>query len=41
MKNRATAIGGELTITSSNEGTVIIFKGKLSGIRNIILSRLK
>ncbi len=41
MKNRAIAIGGELTITSSNEGTVIIFKGKLSGIRNIILSRLK
>ncbi len=41
MKNRASAIGGELTINSSNGGTTIIFKGKLSGIRNIILSRLK
>ncbi|NJD22963.1 MAG: hypothetical protein FIA82_09915 [Melioribacter sp.] len=41
MKNRASAIGGELTINSSDEGTTIVFKGKLSGIRNIILSRLK
>ncbi len=41
MKNRASAIGGELTISSSNEGTTIVFKGKLIGIRNIILSRLK
>jgi len=41
MKNRASAIGGELTISSSNKGTIIVFKGKLSGIRNIILSRLK
>lgn len=41
MKNRAAAIGGELTISSSNEGTTIVFKGKLIGIRNIILSHLK
>lgn len=41
MRNRALAIGGELTISSSNKGTTIVFKGKLSGIRNIILSHLK
>ena len=41
MKNRAAAIDGKLTINSSGEGTTIVFKGKLSGIRNIIFSRLK
>jgi len=41
MKNRSKILGGELVINSSGDGTIIIFRGKISGLRNLILSRLK
>jgi ligand-binding sensor domain-containing protein/two-component sensor histidine kinase len=37
MKKRAQLIGGEVKIDSSENGTTIIFKGKISGVNKILL----
>ncbi len=41
MKNRSKAIGGELIIDSSNEGTTIKFNGKIGGLRKFISAYFK
>ncbi|MBI5729778.1 MAG: hypothetical protein HY963_01450 [Ignavibacteriales bacterium] len=41
MRNRSKAIGGELIIDSSNEGTTIKFNGKIGGLRKFISAYFK